>query len=309
MTPDVDRALLAWPLMASLITIFGTAGFVLLSTGQRAFGFRAAAACLLLLWRVLAPVVFLASLLVFLNLTSDMAGVSWTSAIDLVPEVLTETHAGHVFEWLLPIALAFVLTAYVPLPKSIRPLGLFALGGVQMLLMALLSHAIDKGPLAIAIYFLHETSVGLWVGALLAVSLVTRSAGPDDIWVGHAIRRVSTVAFWSVIVLVITGTYTAYTGLGLDAYRLLYSAYGRTLIAKIIVFAGVLAIGAYNRYWLVPEVHDLPARNALLRNVWVESVTLLIAVTGLATLLANTPPAHGMPSHTGHAMMAMIMVW
>jgi hypothetical protein len=44
--------------------------------------------------------------------------------------------------------------------------------------------------------------------------------------------------------------------LGFDLYRLLFSAYGRTPIAKVAVFAAVLAIGGYNRYWLVPQISD-----------------------------------------------------
>ena len=56
---DLDRALLGWPLVVSLITTFGTAGFVLLSAGERVFDLRAAAASLLTLWRVVAAVVFL----------------------------------------------------------------------------------------------------------------------------------------------------------------------------------------------------------------------------------------------------------
>ena len=306
MTADVDRALLAWPLMVSLITTFGTAGFVLLSAGDRVFDFRTAAASLLTLWRVLAGVIFLASLLVLLNVTADMGSVSWTSAVALVPEVLIETHAGHVFEWFLPIALVCLLSACVPLPQSVRTTALFLLAGALLLLQALLSHAIDKGTFAVTIYFLHEASVGLWTGALLALWMITWYGDPPDIWVEHAARRVSRVALWSVIALVITGTYTAYNGLGLDMYHLLFSAYGRTLVTKVIVFTGVMAIGAYNRYWLVPNVADTATCDALLRNVCVESVILLVAVAGLATLLANTPPAHGMGGHAGHAMMAMI---
>jgi putative copper export protein len=172
---------------------------------------------------------------------------------------------------------------------------------------ALLSHAIDKGALSVAVYFLHELAVSLWVGALLALWIVTRCGDPPDIWVERAARRVSRLAFWSVIALVLTGTYTAYNGLGFDQYRLVFSAYGRTLIAKVTVFAGVLAIGAYNRYWLVPKIAEPAARDALLRNVQIESVILLLAAVGLASLLANTPPAQGMSGHTGHPMMAMIL--
>jgi putative copper export protein len=181
------------------------------------------------------------------------------------------------------------------------------LAGVLLLLQALLSHAIDKGAIAVAVYFLHELAVGLWVGALLALSMVTRYGDPSDIWIERAARRVSKLAFWSVIALVISGTYTAYNGLGFDLYRLVFSAYGRTLITKVTVFAAVLAIGAYNRYWLVPRVAEPAARDTLLRNVRIESVILLLAVVGLASLLANTPPAHGMGGHGGHAMMAMMV--
>jgi putative copper resistance protein D len=305
-TADLDRALLVWPLVVALVSAFGTAGFVLLSAGERVFDLRAAAASLLTLWRVLAVVIFLLSPLVVLNVTADMAGVSWTSAVGFVPQVLAETHAGHVFEWFLPIALALLLIAYVPLPQSVRTPASFLLAGVLLLLQAMLSHAIDKGALAVTVYFLHETAVGLWVGGLLTFWMVARYGDPPKIWVEHAARRVSKVALWSVIALVITGTYTAYNGLGLDLYRLLFSAYGRTLITKVVVFVGVLAIGAYNRYWLVPKVDDPTACDALLRNVRVESVILLLAVVGLAALLANTPPAHGMGGHAGHAMMAMI---
>ena len=39
------------------------------------------------------------------------------------------------------------------------------------------------------------------------------------------------------------------------------------------------------------------AREALLRNVGVESLLLLVGVLALASLLANTPPAH---NHTEH---------
>jgi putative copper resistance protein D len=290
--------------MVSLVTSFGTAGFTLLLAGDRDFDLPAAAS-LLTLWRVLGAVIFLISPLVLLNVTADMASVSWTSAVALVPEVLAETHAGHVFEWSLPVALAFLLSAYAPLPQSFRIPALFLLAAVLLFLQALLSHAVDKGTLAVVVYFLHEIAVGLWVGALLVFWMIARDSGPLDIWVEHTARRVSKVAFWSVIALVITGTFTAYNGLGFDLYRLLFSAYGRTLIIKVVVFAGVLAIGAYNRYWLVPKVSDPAACDALLRNVQVESAILLLAVLGLATLLANTPPAHSIGVHPGHAMMAM----
>ena len=41
MTADVDRALLVWPLVVSLVTTFGTTGFVLLSAGEPVFNLPA----------------------------------------------------------------------------------------------------------------------------------------------------------------------------------------------------------------------------------------------------------------------------
>jgi hypothetical protein len=97
MTADVGRALLGWPLVVSLVTTFETAGFVLLSARERVFDLRAAAASLRTLWRFLTAVTFLVSPLVLLKVTADMADVSWTSAVGLVPQVLVETHAGRIF--------------------------------------------------------------------------------------------------------------------------------------------------------------------------------------------------------------------
>jgi putative copper export protein len=91
--------------------------------------------------------------------------------------------------------------------------------------------------------------------------------------------------------LVASGGLLAYRGLGLNLQHLLYSAYGRTLIAKVIMFVIVLTLGSYNRYWLVPQFRIPTARNALLQTVRVECC-LLIVVLGLAALLANTPPVH-----------------
>jgi putative copper resistance protein D len=303
-TADLTRALLAWPLAVSLVVTFGTTGFVLLSAVDRIFDLQATTASLVGLWQFLAAVVFLVSPLVLLNMTADMAGDSWIQAVSLMPQVLAETHAGHVFEWFLPISLLLLVNTVIPVPQSLRAAILFVSAGLLLLLQALMSHAIDKGTLAVTAYFVHEVSAGLWVGALLALWIVARYGRPPDIWVERAARRVSSLAFWSVIGLIVTGTYTAYNALGFDVYHLMFSTYGRTLMAKVSVFAGVVAIGAYNRYRLVPAVEAAPVRRLLLRNVTLESV-LLIGVLGLATLLANTPPPHGTGGNSAHSTMAM----
>jgi putative copper export protein len=82
---------------------------------------------------------------------------------------------------------------------------------------------------------------------------------------------------------------------------LFYSAYGQTLLTKAALFAMILAIGGFNRYYLIPTADQRSIQRLLLRNVAIE-VTFLIVVFWVASLLSNTPSAHG-NSHS--AMMAM----
>lgn len=301
----MGRALLVWPLLLSLIVVFGSSGFVLLAA-DAIYDLRAATASLLPLWRILAILACLVSPFVLLDMTGDMAGVSWKSALPLVPEVLADTHAGRVWDWFLTVALLLLVSACVPLGQSLRAIMLFVLTGLLLFLHSLLSHAVDKGALAIAFYFVHEVAVALWLGSLMVLWIIARRGDAPKIKTEHAAQRVSEIAFWAVVALVISGTYIAYNGLGLNLHQLLFSNYGRTLMVKVAVFLVVLAIGAYNRYWLVPAVADPAKRETLVRNIGVESVILLFAVLGLAALLANTPPAHDTGGHAGHSMLAMI---
>ena len=81
MTADVDRAVLVWPLVASLVVTFGTTGFVLLSARERVCDLQAVAASLVTPWRLLAAVIFLVSPLVLLNVTDGPSAVLWVSAM------------------------------------------------------------------------------------------------------------------------------------------------------------------------------------------------------------------------------------
>jgi copper resistance protein D len=301
----VERALLEWPLVIATIVIFGTAGFVLFSTSDGRGNLSAVTTCMLPVWRLLGVITLLASPLVFLNVVAEMATVSWRAALPLMPEVFAETHAGRVWEWFLPIALLIFLAAFIPIRPFIRVAILFVLAAVLLFLRALLSHAIDKGIGAIVVYFIHEVGAGLWIGSLLVLWMVAKRSKAPYGWIEDAARLVSKVAFWSVVAIVVSGIYAAYNGLGFSLHQLVFSAYGRTLIAKVTVFAAVLAIGGYNRYWLVPQVNDSVAREGLLRNVGVESAILVFGVLALATLLANTPPAHGSIMNMGHSAMVM----
>jgi copper resistance protein D len=291
MQPLYGRALLEWPLMLAVITVFGTAAFTLFLAPANDASSEAVTRALSPLWRWLAVVAVVIAPLVLLDLTADMAAVSWRAAVPLLPKVMTATHVGRVWTWFLPAAVLLLGGTFLP-RHTVRALILLILATFLLLCFALTGHATDKGAVAEAGYFVHEIAAGLWIGALLGLWIVARCEQTPEQWIEDTTRRVSRLAAWCVLVIALTGGYSAYEALGWHIDRLLLSEYGRILVAKVVVFGTVLALGAYNRYWLVPQVEAPRTRETLLYNVGMESVILLVGVLALASLLANTPPEH-----------------
>lgn len=284
-----ERALVAWPLLVAEILIFGTVAFaLLLAPDTQSEGLADA---LTPLWRGLGLLAVVFSPCALLVGTANMGDLPLRPAISFLPEVIRETHFGHVWSWSFPLTMVL---AVVPWRRGRGQLKTAILGCVAcalLLLVGLSSHAIDRGAIAVIVYFIHEVAAALWVGAVFGLwfGAVRAKLGSD--WVLKTAPRVSSVAGWTVTILILSGLYTAYYSLGADPHRLADAAYGRTLVDKVGAAMLVLLIGAYNRYWLMPTVSESSAQESLLRNVGVESV-LLVGVLGLAALLANTPPAH-----------------
>ncbi len=289
MSPAADRALVAWPMLTAEVTMFGTAVFALLLAPAQEFD--ALADALTPLWRALSLLALFCTPVALLIGAANMADLSLRAAIAYLPAVIGETHFGHVWSWSLPLTVSLPLLAWAPGSARMRCAGLALATGALLALVSFASHAIDRGSLAVAVYFMHEIAASLWIGAILAlwIGAVVGKLGAH--WVTRTAPRVSSAAGWTVAVLILSGIYTAYYSLDADPRRLIYAAYGRVLVDKLCAAMLVLLIGGYNRYWLMPEVSAPEAQESLLRNVGVESL-LLMGVLGLAALLANTPPAH-----------------
>lgn len=283
------RALIAWPLLMSEVLIFGTAAFacaVAPDGGERVALRHALSA----VWRGLTLVLLSMSSLALLGVASIMAGTSWRGAIPVVPEVLRATHVGRVWVWRLLVAAALLVAAWWPEPWKARAAALCGLGALLLILGGLSSHAIDRGMLAVAVYFVHEAMAGLWTGALIGLMAGTMRGNLGREWLQRAAPLVSRLAGWCVTVAALTGSYTAYATLGLRANTLLTTACGRTLLLKVALVVVTLSVGGYNRYRLIPTLDAVSARRQLLWTVGSECV-LLALVVGVTALLANTPPA------------------
>jgi copper resistance protein D len=284
-----ERAFVAWPLLVAETLVFGTAAFAFLLAPDNRSGEVARA--LTPLWRGLAILAVVFSPLVLLVGTANMGDLSLRAAIPFVPQVISETHFGHVWIWSFPLTLALLAVAWTPGSRPLKTVILGLVACALLLLGSFSSHAIDRGKIAIIVYFAHEVAASLWIGAILGLWFGAVRGKLGSTWVVQTAPRVSGVAGWTVTVLILSGLYTAYYSLGADPHRLIDAAYGRTLVYKVCAAMFVLLIGAYNRYWLMPSVSEASAQESLLLNVGIESI-LLIGVLGLAALLANTPPAH-----------------
>jgi putative copper resistance protein D len=283
--------------LIALSIIFGSSILSLLMHARSSGSARAAqdfARALSPWWRLLSVVAFLFSLLLLINQVARMADASWRGSLPFVGDVLRETHAGHVWEWQVPVALILLVVAWMPLAALNKALLLCMLSAAVLLMDSLTSHAIDYGTTTIAMHTVHALAAGLWVGSLFGWWIGLRRIGVES---AHAVKIaaiLSRLAAWSVLIAVLSGTYLAYEGLGLSLHNFLYSTYSHVLVVKILAFVSVLMVGAYNRYFLLPALANSPARRALARNIGVEWAVLFV-VLGLAAVLANTSPARMSP--------------
>ncbi|MFK0171235.1 copper resistance CopC/CopD family protein [Streptomyces sp. NPDC090306] len=102
--------------------------------------------------------------------------------------------------------------------------------------------------IAMPVDVLHLLAVATWLGGLTALLVALYRAPartPVDV---AAVRRFSTVAFVSVVVLVATGTYQAWRQLGTWS-ALTGTAYGQLLMVKVGLVAVLVGIASISRRW------------------------------------------------------------
>lgn len=293
MAPDWRTAILVWPAILAQALILGSAVLCLLLGSRASISTRTDDTLVRALtpwWRAFALIIFVLFPFKLVYKTAAMADVPLRAAVQLVPEMLRETHAGRVWTWQWPVALALVVAAWLPMRGPSWALALTMLCATLALMRSFTSHAIDYGPAAVSVRFVHEAAAGLWAGSLFGCWRGAHHAGIASRFAAEAVAALSQLAAWSVLILIVSGSYIAYKGIGFSPAALAHSTYGQVLIVKLAAFALILGIGGYNRYFLIPILDRSAARRTLIRNVGYESLAM-VAVMALATLLANTAPA------------------
>ena len=162
--------------------------------------------------------------------------------------------------------------------------------GITMLLHVLVGHAAGPSPLRtvnLAVQWLHLLAVGTWIGGL--VWLLAGLRGRDRAeQVGSAVRF-SKLAAPVLGLVAITGLSRALHLAG-GWQGLLDSSYGRLLDLKVALFLGLVALGALNRFRVVPALAAGVRRlGALRRNVRGE-VVLAACILAVTAVFSQLPP-------------------
>ncbi|MFJ9816101.1 copper resistance protein CopC [Streptomyces sp. NPDC101151] len=114
-------------------------------------------------------------------------------------------------------------------------------------------------PLAITSATLHLLAMAAWLGGLTALLLTLRRTAPDPAALpARTVIRFSRLAFASVTVLVATGVYQSWRGLG-SWQALTDTSYGRILLAKLAAVTLLLAAASRSRRWTARLASPAPA--------------------------------------------------
>lgn len=242
----------------------------------------------------------LLSVVAFVAMVADMTGTTAFAAnMPIVRTLLSQMAVGYaaiarIAALMLSLALVLMLRRWA-WPVTI-------LGALALASVAWSGHGVMdsgwRGALHLPADIVHLFAAGAWIGALLSLLvLAIRSRGRQG---GEAaLLGSASVAFAStgtVIVgaIVVTGIVNYLSIAGPTVQGIARSTWGRVLLAKLGVFALMLALAAANRYRFAPRL--AAARDAftthaaiahLRRSLWIEmslGLTALLLVGWLGTL-------------------------
>jgi copper resistance protein D len=235
-----------------------------------------------------------------------MSGLAFGEAMtaDLLSTVLNETQFGLVSE--IRLVLAIIVAGCLandrfPLARRLElaaALGLVAAIGWT-------GHAGastgEIGVLHLAADLLHLIAAAAWFGGLVSLALLLAVARRQDTlaWASVArdvTQRFSTLGIVSVGTILVTGIVNSWILVG-SVHALIVTEYGRLLMLKIILFAGMLMIAAVNRFLITPRLAlkpEIAPPLKALRQLTLHSIieiALALMIFGIVGMLGTLHPA------------------
>ncbi|AXA91361.1 copper resistance D family protein [Massilia sp. YMA4] len=229
--------------------------------------------------------------------TAVMAGVPLADAGGMFWTMLITSAHGHA--GCIAIAVMFLLLGVRGVGKGSR-----ATEGLALLLLvafaatrASMGHAGEEGwwtgPHVAET--MHLFAIAVWTGAVIVSAGYAlrplRVQALESAATDHYLDHMSQAAMVAVIAIVATGIYSAWHRVG-SSEHLLHTQYGYTLLAKVGLVLGAIALGGYNKFIGLPAAARSAAGIAVVRRVLqIEAVLLLGALAAAAYLTVQQPPA------------------
>jgi copper resistance protein D len=151
----------------------------------------------------------------------------------------------------------------------------------------------------------HLLAAGAWLGGLVPLGfLLLNYAGNSDaalpIDLDRVLLRFSGMGYVAVATLIGSGLINSWFLVG-TVSGLLETAYGRVLVTKLVLFAGMLALAVSNRFWIVPLLTKARTDDrsgpvvwsARLRNHVLGEQVLGLMVLLIVSVLGTLRPAVG----------------
>jgi cytochrome c oxidase assembly factor CtaG/putative copper export protein len=209
----------------------------------------------------------------------------------LLASYFVETEFGRA--WLWSTILAGLTSVGVIVARAQTPVFFAGVTAAAALWpLSELGHAAGSASHAQAVSsaFVHNVFVGMWVGGLISFALVFPSLRQSREILIPVMRRFSSIAMLSVVVVSVSGIANAAIRVGsFDA--LITTAYGQLVLVKTVLVALMIVAGARFRLTTIRRLETDRSPNAVagLWRLLVGEVAVMAATVGLAVGLARTP--------------------
>ena len=232
--------------------------------------------------------------------TATMVGSSSFSVVrSQFADVMTGTHAGRAL--LFDLLFSTILLALLIFTRSgrsrIKFYSFLSVLTCLAIARAATGHPAADGDFTLPEYvqFIHLVSIAVWSGCVIAAGFVVVPGmlrNERDEAVLAFTGKLSQTATIALLLIMLSGVYNSYRGLGGSVAPLIATQWGSWLDVKIVLVCIAVSMGAFNRRILrrnsslsMPQV----CRLALVLRAEA-SVMLLILI--VSALLANSPPAN-----------------
>jgi len=233
-----------------------------------------------------------------------MGQVPLLDAMAMLPSMVQQTYAGRAWAvGVLSLLLVFVAAS----GSAARVISLRLAGaaiGISLFVFAraAVSHAGDSGlaSLQLLVEGVHLWAISLWVGvvAIAAFAVLGHEGSASAVEradMASWVKTLSAVATWALAIVVGSGLFNAWRGVGSMA-NLVGSAYGNTLLVKVAFVAIAVALGGFNRFQGMPRLLaalKAPVAVSSLRQRFVQvlriEAVVLVAALIAAAILSSSP--------------------